>query len=143
MNVGLFSLLFGFRRRLNRARFWLALFIYAIAVALTVLVVVLAPLDALIDELFALLALAILVSAIAIGIKRLHDRDRSGWWLVVFYLLPGVLRLIGMRIGVPVVLDMAGLVISLWALIELGFMPGTPGPNQYGPDPLAPHRITV
>lgn len=143
MNVGLFSLLFGFRGRLNRARFWLALFIYAIAVALTVLVVVLARLDALIDELFALLALAILVSAIAIGIKRLHDRDRSGWWLVVFYLLPGVLRLIGMRIGVPVVLDMAGLVISLWALIELGFMPGTPGPNQYGPDPLAPHRITA
>ena len=25
----------------------------------------------------------------------------------------------------------------IWALIELGFLPGTTGPNKYGPDPLA------
>ena len=30
---------------------------------------------------------------------------------------------------------MLGGVLWLWALIELGFMPGTKGPNRYGPDP--------
>lgn len=29
----------------------------------------------------------------------------------------------------------AGLVVGLWALVELGFLRGTVGPNQYGPDP--------
>jgi uncharacterized membrane protein YhaH (DUF805 family) len=27
--------------------------------------------------------------------------------------------------------------VNLWVLIELGFLRGTPGPNRYGPDPLA------
>lgn len=143
MNDGIVSLLFSFRGRINRAKFWLALFIYLIAIAITVLIIVLARLDALIEGLFAVLYVAILVSGIAIGIKRLHDRDRSGWWLVVFYVLPGVLNAIGKAIGVLVVFEMAGFVISIWALIELGFMPGTPGANQYGPDPLASSKFSI
>jgi uncharacterized membrane protein YhaH (DUF805 family) len=35
-----------------------------------------------------------------------------------------------------VVLGLASLVISIWGLVELGFLRGTVGPNQYGPDPL-------
>jgi uncharacterized membrane protein YhaH (DUF805 family) len=140
MNVGLLSLLFGFRGRINRAKYWLALLIYVIAITITVLFAVRFGLGAPFFELFAILYLVILVSGIAIGIKRLHDRDRSGWWLVAFYVLPGVLSAIGKAIGVPVVFEVAGFVISIWALIELGFMPGAPGANQYGPDPLASSR---
>jgi len=36
-------------------------------------------------------AIAIWVSWFAIGVKRLHDRDKSGWWIVVFYILPWIL----------------------------------------------------
>jgi len=32
------------------------------------------------------------VSALAVGIKRLHDRDRSGWWIALFYFGPAVLQ---------------------------------------------------
>ena len=52
---------------------------------------------------------------VAIGVKRLHDRNKTGWWMLII-LLP----VIG----------------GLWYLIECGFLKGTTGPNTYGPDPL-------
>src|SRR5262245_65137523 len=36
---------------------------------------------------------------LAIGAKRLHDRDKSVWWLLVFYLLPGILSSAGNEVG--------------------------------------------
>ena len=55
--------------------------------------------------------LAVLIPSIAVGIRRLHDTDRSGWWLLLL-LLPFV-----------------GLIV----LIVFMASPGTPGPNNYGP----------
>ena len=40
-----------------------------------------------------------LISGIAVGIKRLHDRDKGGWWLLLFYVVPGLLGGIGMATG--------------------------------------------
>ena len=54
--------------------------------------------------------------SLAVGVKRWHDRNKSGWWMLI--------------ILVPVI-------GSLWYLIECGFLKGTTGPNTYGPDPLA------
>jgi uncharacterized membrane protein YhaH (DUF805 family) len=53
---------------------------------------------------------------ICLAIKRFHDRDKSGWWILIQF--------------VPIV-------GALWYVIELGFLAGTPGPNGFGPDPLA------
>ena len=39
---------------------------------------------------------------------------------------------------VSFVLGLASFVISIWGLVELGFLRGTVGPNPYGPDPLQP-----
>ena len=50
--------------------------------------------------------------------KRLHDRGRSAWWLIVL-LIP----VLG----------------PLWLAIELALRRGTPGENQYGADPLERH----
>ena len=61
------------------------------------------------SSIFALLAL---VPAIFVYIKRFHDRDKSGWWVLI-----GFVPIIG----------------ALWLLIELGFLAGTPGPNRFGP----------
>jgi uncharacterized membrane protein YhaH (DUF805 family) len=38
--------------------------------------------------------LAILVPAIAVGVRRLHDTDRSGWWLLLVFTLIGIFPLI-------------------------------------------------
>ncbi|HZZ37412.1 MAG TPA: DUF805 domain-containing protein [Caulobacteraceae bacterium] len=61
-----------------------------------------------------LLLLALVWPALAIQVKRWHDRDKSGW-MVLINLIP--------------------LVGVLWTLIECGFLDGTPGPNKYGPSP--------
>jgi len=57
-----------------------------------------------------------LIPNLAVGVRRLHDSDRSGWWLLL-YLVP----LVG-----PVVL------IFFW--IEVGW----PGENRYGPSQITP-----
>jgi uncharacterized membrane protein YhaH (DUF805 family) len=64
--------------------------------------------------------LAIIVPGIAVGVRRLHDRNMSGWWYLGFIVLSLV----------PVI----GFIASI-AMIVIFLLPGTPGPNKYGPDP--------
>jgi uncharacterized membrane protein YhaH (DUF805 family) len=121
------NLLFGFRGRITRAKFWL--------VALGILVVELVLYAALGGNVAvlidppeklpsigpiastAIVALGVLVTwiSLAVAVKRYHDRDKSGWWLLIVF--------------VPVI-------GGLWYLIECGFLRGTDGHNNYGPDPL-------
>ena len=54
-------------------------------------------------------------SGICLGIKRCHDRDRSGAF-VILSALP---------------------LVNLWYFVEVAFLRGTVGPNRYGPDMLA------
>jgi len=51
---------------------------------------------------------------LAVGVRRLHDIDKSGWWLLL-----GLVPLIGW------------VFIIIWACTK-----GTLGPNRFGPDPL-------
>jgi hypothetical protein len=80
-----------------------------------------------------------LFAVLAVATKRLHDRDKSAWWLLLFYLVPAILQTIAYYTGaveVRLILGLACLFIIIWYLIELGFLRGTTGPNRYGPDPL-------
>jgi uncharacterized membrane protein YhaH (DUF805 family) len=63
-----------------------------------------------------ILVLVFLWPTLALYAKRWHDRDKSGWWTLI-----GLIPVIG----------------AIWILVELGFLRGTEGTNQYGPDPLA------
>jgi len=75
----------------------------------------------------------------AISIKRLHDRDKSGWWILLFWLGPGILggwQTAAPDLGGGLILSLAATAIAIWAFVELGCLRGTPGPNRYGPDPL-------
>jgi len=136
MDVDFGSLLFGFQGRINRAKYWIATITY---ISLTIALVGLGfffSFNTIFFIIAAIVFIAMTVSGIAVGLKRLHDRDMSGWWLLVFYLLPPVLDGIGRAIGVPIVFSLAGSAVSIWALVVLGFLRGTSGANQYGPDPL-------
>jgi uncharacterized membrane protein YhaH (DUF805 family) len=85
-------------------------------------------------------SLPVLVSCFAISVRRLHDRDKSAWWLLVFVVGPLTLQGPGslntLDAGPAVALLVASLVLSIWGFIELGCVPGTSGPNRYGLDPL-------
>ena len=63
-----------------------------------------------------ILMLITLWPSLAIYTKRWHDRNKSGWWSLIM-LVP----IIG----------------GIWLLVECGFLRGTEGPNNYGPDPIA------
>jgi uncharacterized membrane protein YhaH (DUF805 family) len=137
MDLG--QLLFGFQGRVNRANFWLAVGIWLAAEIVISLVVGMAVwIVGLVGLILLVIVIPMIVSSIAVGIKRLHDRDKSGWWLLLFYVLPGLMQGAGGMMGsVGIALSLAALAIYVWAFVELGCLRGTVGPNQYGPDPLA------
>jgi uncharacterized membrane protein YhaH (DUF805 family) len=75
------------------------------------------------------------------SIKRLHDRNKSGWWIVPFVVAPGLFGRFEDWLGdssAAAVLGLAVFVLYVWGFIELAFLKGTHGPNRFGPDPLAP-----
>jgi uncharacterized membrane protein YhaH (DUF805 family) len=77
----------------------------------------------------------------AIFIKRLHDRDKSGWWMVPFFAVPGLYnqfvdRLPDSPADLPLAFAAAGL--CLWGFIEMYLLKGSPRTNRFGADPLAP-----
>lgn len=148
------TLLFSFEGRINRGKYWFAILIYMLmwfAFAAAV-ITWLGGLDT--DNLFSIAGGGLLIwlgaivlaivgtwSGFATGIKRLHDRDKSGWWIVLFWFGPSMLGGSNSAMrdaqGSSFILPLAGFVIVVWGFIELGCLRGTPGPNQYGPDPLA------
>jgi uncharacterized membrane protein YhaH (DUF805 family) len=143
MNLG--WLLCSFRGRINRKPYWLTalgMLAYMAVVALVASAVARSPEGAL-GLVFAGLLPAIW-AGLAVAAKRLHDRDKSAWWLLVFFVLPSVLERMGDSAGAAggapagMALYFAAFVVSVWGLVELGFLRGTAGPNRFGPDPLQP-----
>jgi uncharacterized membrane protein YhaH (DUF805 family) len=62
-----------------------------------------------------LFEVATLLPSLAVAARRLHDTDRTAWWLLLFLTLIGAIALI------------------VWYCEK-----GTPGPNRFGPEPLPP-----
>ena len=63
--------------------------------------------------------------------KRLHDRGRSGWWTAVI-----LFAFIMVWPHPEGVLDMLGVLVMIWAIVELALMPSEQGSNRYGPNPM-------
>ena len=99
----------------------------------------------------ALLVLLYVISLLAIYTKRLHDRNKSAWWLLPFVVIPWALQAFveasgpnilatGMFYGplgpVRGTVYLIATILGLWAFIELYFFRGTRGENRFGPDPL-------
>ncbi|MFZ1415145.1 MAG: DUF805 domain-containing protein [Defluviicoccus sp.] len=132
----------SFQGRLNRKPYWLGTLAIIGVIVVAVLGLVFLAGGAGGYAAIAILYLVLLWPTLAIGVKRLHDRGKSAWWLVVFYVVPTVLNVLaesgdgGDGIG-AMIFGLAGLAISIWALVELGFLRGTVGANRYGPDLLA------
>jgi uncharacterized membrane protein YhaH (DUF805 family) len=139
------QLLFSFQGRLNRKPYWMTILATAVII---VLLIVFALIMFGEHDFWAggsLLALLVVLYIpliwinLAIGAKRLHDRDKSAWWLLLFYLVPGVLSPTpGYAGDIGIILHLASFAITVWAFVELGCLRGTVGPNRFGPDPLAP-----
>jgi uncharacterized membrane protein YhaH (DUF805 family) len=62
----------------------------------------------------SLFGLAVLLPGLAVTVRRLHDLDRTGWWIFL-----GLIPLVG------------AIILIIWFCSR-----GTDGPNRFGPDPL-------
>ena len=101
---------FSFRGRLSRATFW-----WALLLAVAVFVVLFVFLDSAIGRGATwILYPPLLWAGFALAVKRLHDRAKSPWWLLL-----AVIPVLG----------------PLWLFVSLCLRSGTPGENQYGDDP--------
>ncbi|HEY9065995.1 MAG TPA: DUF805 domain-containing protein [Burkholderiaceae bacterium] len=105
-------ILFSLKGRIPRKTFWLygVLALLLVSVILNLLLGIAGFSDRVAE---AVPNLVILWPSIAISVKRWHDRDKSGWWVLI-----NVIPVIG----------------AIWTLIENGFLRGTTGENRFGPD---------
>lgn len=140
-------LLFSFKGRLNRVRY------LVVELALLALWVVAWHKSSFLvsspEALGWVVAIPMIWINMATTAKRLHDRNRSGWWAVAVFAVNRLSYLyyglfFGLSFGVDIsivremLLVMFAVTLSLlqtWIVIELFFLIGTDGPNRFGPDP--------
>lgn len=167
--------LFSFSGRIGRQTFWLSI------IALLVIIMVLYMIAGLVFgfppmdpnrppdfshpfwKAYAVIAVGSFWPSLAISVKRLHDRNKRGWWLLLpyaFMLVPGAIMMMNpglMMMQAPgsptapvpgqppvdpttmIVFGIAGLlsmIAMIWLLVVIGFLRGTKGPNRFGDDPL-------
>jgi uncharacterized membrane protein YhaH (DUF805 family) len=121
-----------FQGRSRRLEYWMfALFIFLVAIAWGIVFAILGGLSgyesgagigtlATVWIFVAAVAyLAILIPSIAVQVRRFHDRDMSGWFVLLNF--------------IPYV---GGLVVFVFMVL-----PGTVGENRFGPDPKDPHGV--
>ena len=110
-----------FRGRASRSEYWyffLALILGAIAFALIwVLLFGNSHMSILILDI--VIALAILLPVLAAQVRRAHDTNASGWWVLLAF--------------IPYI---GHLILLVWCCFK-----GTAGPNRFGPDPLNPDTV--
>jgi uncharacterized membrane protein YhaH (DUF805 family) len=61
-----------------------------------------------------IVSVALFLPGLAVSARRLHDLDRTAWWLLILLTIIGAILLL------------------VWDCMK-----GTDGPNRFGPDPLA------
>jgi len=76
---------------------------------------------------------------LAISAKRLHDRDKSGWWMIPYFIIPGLYsqfqdRLPNSYFVLP--LTVAVVILMIWGFIDIYCLAGTRWTNRFGPNPL-------
>lgn len=130
-----------FTGRSRRKEYWmyvLLLIVVGIVVGIIERVLGLAGMVGPYGPLSALFALATFVPSLAVGVRRLHDTNRAGWWLLIGY-GPLLLSLCLTYLGILQFAMILSLIALVGFIVLLVFfvLEGTRGPNQYGPDPKA------
>jgi len=159
-NINWGNLLFGFSGRINRAKWWLTVLVAVIINILVSVVSNVVESAAVIGIIGIVSFVALFWVSLAAGVKRLHDLNRTGAWLILFYLGPVLLAavffaIVGLdvmaalvsdksldgttmaRVGTTaIIMGVLALILYVWAFVWFGCLRGSVGPNEYGPDPL-------
>lgn len=105
----------NFNGRAQRSAYWywvlFSLLVYAVAAGLDR--VLFETGEMAVTPLNGLAYLALFLPTLALAVRRFHDMDRTGWWVLLGFT------------------GIGGLILIIWFC-----QPGTRGPNRFGPDPL-------
>ncbi|AEB44166.1 DUF805 domain-containing protein [Micromonospora maris] len=110
-----FSQYATFRGRARRSEYWwFSLFLLLVGIVASVLDGALGvDFEGSGGPVSLLVNLAVLLPSLAVAVRRLHDIDRTGWWLLLA-LIP---------------------IVGWIVLLVFALQNGTPGPNRFGPSP--------
>jgi uncharacterized membrane protein YhaH (DUF805 family) len=107
-----------FSGRASRSEYWYwVLFLILGRFVTRILAVIIFPSSTLViapRALESLLSLILLIPTFAVAVRRLHDVDRTGWWLLLYFTIIG----------------------TVYPLLVWKCTKGTDGANRFGPDPL-------
>jgi uncharacterized membrane protein YhaH (DUF805 family) len=100
----------NFSDRASRSEYWFWILFYFICLVVAIII------DSVLRTrvLTAVVWLGIVLPTLALSVRRLHDLDRSGWWIFLAF--------------IPLV---GAIILLIWQCTK-----GTDGPNRFGPDPL-------
>jgi uncharacterized membrane protein YhaH (DUF805 family) len=142
-----------FSGRAPRAEYW---WFYLGYIILYAILTILTRISA-IFGILGIVYLGLIIPMIAVGVRRLHDTNRTGWWL----LAPMIPYLIGLAMIVPAIISGAAGGVNPFNMASLGaggiffmigfvmaivvfiftVLPGTKGPNRFGDDPYGPGNL--
>jgi uncharacterized membrane protein YhaH (DUF805 family) len=106
-----FSNYVTFAGRANRSEYWYwALFVALFQIPAAIIDTVIG-----VNVMTSVFGLATFLPSLAVAVRRLHDLDRTGWWILLSL--------------IPVV---GWIILIIWDCTK-----GTEGPNRFGPDRLA------
>ena len=136
---------FSFQGRSSRLGFWRTtltlLVLSAVIEGLSVAATFISPFAG--AAALALFA-PLLIANLAVALRRLHDRGKNAWWLVLFTFVPPVLAGVASVMGrgegdapdvyvyVALGLMLTAFGLTIWGWIELGFLRGKASANRYG-----------
>jgi uncharacterized membrane protein YhaH (DUF805 family) len=129
-----------FRGRVHRQEFWY----YILAYVVIYIVLGIAQSVFSTHVLTGLYSLGLLLPTLGISVRRLHDTDRSGWWVLlgaVPLVLLGLLTSFAMITGAYTMMFLTATLLPILSLAAAALLiywyaqPGMAGQNQYGPDP--------
>ncbi len=99
--------------RAPRSEFWFwTLFAVLVSIVASIIDYLIWP-NLVVSPIETLAGLALFLPGLGMSIRRMHDLDRSGWWLLIYLTIIGII------------------VILIWFCMR-----GTVGSNRFGPDPL-------
>ncbi len=106
-----FAKLFSFDGRISRRSFWFSILVFiGFSVIVGIMYAILSAIDKALGMVALVAYLPLIWMSLATSVKRWHDRDKSGAWVLIG-LIP---------------------VVGIWAIIETGFLAGQLGDNKYG-----------
>ncbi|MFA4944982.1 MAG: DUF805 domain-containing protein [Lentisphaeria bacterium] len=110
--------LFSFQGRMRRRDYWLKGFLVLLPLGILNNILAYGVDDDGARVVAMVIGIASMWPGFALVVKRLHDRNRSGWF------------------AATLLIPFANIVFGIWILIEVWFLRGTVGPNRFGPDPV-------